>query len=216
MFSPRGYIPKGMKSIVVAFVALSVGSLHSQAQNTYRLDPTRSLVEVHVDTAGALGFMGHPHVIQAPIEQGNFIYFPKDLGKSSVELVVDASILLVMDPKISAEDKKEIQETMQSDRVLGVKQHPKIVFKSVKIELLDRSRLQITGNLAIRSQTNHVIVEVTLEQTEPELKASGKSRFKQTSFGIQPVSAGLGTVRVKDQLNISFQVFGQPKPDHGA
>jgi polyisoprenoid-binding protein YceI len=199
-----------MRRIALALIALSAGLLWSRAQETYRLDSANSAVQIHVDTAGALGFIGHTHLIQAPLERGRFIYYPGDPAKSSVELVVDASALQVLDPTASAGDRKQIQATMQSDRVLSVSRYPKICFKSSKIQLLAGSRLQITGDLAIRSQTNQVIVEAALEQVGPHLKANGTSRFKQTTFGIQPVAAGLGTVRVKDELNLSFQVSGQP------
>ncbi len=215
MFSLGDYVTRDMRRLSFILVALSVGWLHSQAQETYRLDPARSVIQIHVDTSGALGFMGHHHLIQAPVEHGNFVYYPGDLGKSSVEILVDASALAVMDPKASAKDRMEIQATMRSDRVLGVKQYPKIIFKSVKIQPLDGNRLQISGDLTIRNQTNRVTVDAVLEQAGPELKAEGKSRFKQTTFGLQPVSAGLGAVRVKDQLEISFQVSGKPKRDHG-
>jgi polyisoprenoid-binding protein YceI len=204
-----------MKCLWFVLVALSVGWFRSQAQETYRLDPKKSVIQIQVDTSGALGFMGHQHLIQAPIEHGNFVYYPGDLGKSFVEILVDAGALAVIDPKVSAKDRMEILATMRSDRVLGVQQYPKIIFKSVKIQPLDGNRLQLSGDLTIRSQTNLVTVEAILEQAGPVLKVAGKSRFKQTAFGIKPVSAGLGAVRVKDQLNISFQVFGQPKADHG-
>jgi polyisoprenoid-binding protein YceI len=133
-----------------------------------------------------------------------------------VEILVDASALSVTDPKVSAKDRMDIQAKMRSDRVLDVEQYPKISFKSVRIQPLDGNHLQITGDLTIRNRTNRVTVEATLEQAGPDLKATGKSRFKQTTFGIQPVTAGLGAVRVKDQLDISFEVFGKPKPGHGA
>ncbi len=54
-------------------------------------------------------------------------------------------------------------------------------------------------------------VDATLEQGGAQLKAAGKSQFKQTTFGMHPVTAGLGTVRVRDQMTISFVVFGRPK-----
>jgi polyisoprenoid-binding protein YceI len=204
-----------MKGLWLCLVALSVGRLHSQAQETYRLDPTTSVIQIHVATSGALGFMGHSHLIQTPIEHGNFVYYPGDRGRSSLEISVDTKALAVMDPKLSAKDRSEILATMRSDRVLGVEQYPKIIFKSVKIQQLDGNRLQISGDLTIRNQTNLVTVEATLEQAGEKLKATGESRFKQTTFGIKPVSAGLGAVRVKDQLEISFEVFGQLKPGHG-
>ena len=198
-----------MKSVLSVLIALSWLLLSCGAQEVYRLDPTSSLIQIHLDTAGALGLLGHPHLIQTPIKQGRFVFFPGDPGKSSVELVVDASALQVMDPKRSAQEKEEIQATMQSGRVLDIQQHPQIVFRSVTVEPTDRNRLQITGNLTIRSQTHPVTVNATLEQTGPQLKATGGSQFKQTTFGMRPVTAGLGTVRVRDQLSISFVLTGQ-------
>ncbi len=133
-------------------MALSLGLRLCGGQETYRLDPATSVIQIHLDTAGALGFVGHPHLIQTPIAAGSFVYDPSDPGKSSVELVVDASALQVLDPKRPAKERKEIQATMQSDRVLGIKQYPKIVFKSVKVESMDGNRLRITGNLTIRTK----------------------------------------------------------------
>ncbi len=200
-----------MKKAWVILLALGFGPVLCRAQENYRLEATNSIIQIHLDTAGALGFAGHPHLIETPIEQGTFVYYPQAAGKSSVELVVDAGALRVMDPKVSAKDRKEIQATMQSDRVLGVKRYPKIVFKSLAIEPLDRTRWQITGNLTIRNETHPVTVLATLEQIGSRVKATGRSQFKQSTFGIKPVAAGLGTVRVRDKMAISFVVFGQPK-----
>lgn len=147
-------------------------------------------------------------MIEAPIEKGDFVYFAADPGRSSVDLVVNAANLRVADPEISDKDRKEVQATMQSERVLSVHRYPTIVFKSVKIEPLGPDRLRIIGNLTVRGQTHPVIVEIKFEQTGPHLEATGQSQFNQTTFGIQPVTAGLGSVRVRDQVNLSFQVFG--------
>ncbi len=170
------------------------------------------MIEIHLATAGALGFVGHPHLIQARIAQGTFLYDPADFGKSSVELVVNTGSLRVIDSEASAKDRQQIQRTMESDRVLAAKRYPKIVFRSRTIESLTHNHLRVVGNLTIRSQTQPVMVEVTLQQTGTRLKAAGESRFKQTTFGIRPVTAGLGTVRVKDEIDISFEVVAEPKP----
>jgi polyisoprenoid-binding protein YceI len=200
-----------MKSVLSGLVAVGLGALLCRGQEAYRLDPTNSVIRIHLDTAGALGFVGHAHLIQTPIERGDFVYYPTDLSKSTVEVVVDVGALQVVDPKRSAKERMEIQGTMRSKRVLGITEYPKIVFKSSKIEPVDHNRLQVTGNLTIRSNTHPVILQVSLEQEGPRLKATGECRFKQTTFGIRPVTAGLGTVRVQDQMTLSFDVFGQPK-----
>jgi polyisoprenoid-binding protein YceI len=198
-----------MKSGVGVLVALSLGLPVCPAQAAYRLEPSTSVMQIQLSMAGALGFLGRRHLIQAPIQQGRFVYDPENPGKSSVELVVDASALQVLDPELSAEGKKSMEAMMQSARVLGVRQYPKIHFKSVQVEAPDRKHLEITGNLTLRSQTHPVRVELTLEQGGQQLKATGKSQFKQSTFGIRPVSAGLGTVRVQDRVTISFEMFGE-------
>lgn len=200
-----------MKRVLNVLFALAVGPLLCLAQEAYRLDPANSTIRIHLATAGVLAFVSHSHLIETPIERGDFAYFPGDSSKSAVEVVVDAGALRVVDPKRSIKERKEIQATMQSDRVLGVAQYPKIVFKSLKIEVVDSNRLQITGDLTIRSNTHPVVVRASLEQAGPQLKATGECRFNQTTFGLRPVTAGLGTVRVRDEVSLSFEVTWQPR-----
>ncbi len=197
-------------------VGLGLGLLPCGAQEVYRLNPTTSRIQIHLGTGGAAGFLGHPHLIETPIQQGTFVYYPNEPGRSSVELVVDASALRVMDPKRPEKEREEIQTTMQSDRVLGSKQFPVVAFKSTRVEPGANNRLAITGSLTIRGQARPVKVDVTLDQRGGQLKAIGKSEFQQTTFGIRPVTAGLGTVRVRDRMEITFVVFGQPETSPGA
>ena len=197
-----------MKGPLGVLVVLALALPACSAKEIYRLDAETSVMQIHLDMAGALGFIGHAHVVQAPIERGKFVYYPEDPGKSSVELVVDASALEVLDPQLSARDRQKMQSTMRSARVLGVRRYPKILFKSVKIESPEPKHLLVTGNLTLRSQTHPVLVELTLEQGGQQLKATGSSEFNQTTFGIRPVSGGLGLVRVQDRVAVSFHMYG--------
>ena len=67
----------------------------------------------------------------------------------------------------------------------------------------------IHGNLTIRDKTRPVTVHANLELTGSQVKAAGQCQFKQTEFGIRPVTAGLGTVRVQDQITVTFQVVAR-------
>jgi hypothetical protein len=40
----------------------------------------------------------------------------------------------------------------------------------------------------------------------------GKTKLKQTDFGIQPVSVAGGTVKVKDELELDFDVYPPSLP----
>lgn len=193
-------------------LSLVLAAALGRAAENYRLDPTNSVIRIHLGTAGFLGSIGHAHLIEAPLQEGRFIYAPDDPAGSLVELVVATGRMQVRDPKISVRDKREIQATMESERVLGVKQFPSITFKSTSVQADGTNRLVVLGDLTIRGQTRLVTVNAVLGQTKPGLRVTGQSHIRQTDFGIKPVSVGMGTVKVQDQVTISFDVVGQPGP----
>jgi hypothetical protein len=47
---------------------------------------------------------------------------------------------------------------------------------------------------------------VTVEVREVEGRYVGTCRFKQTDFGIKPVKVGGGTIRVKDEIRVEFDI----------
>jgi polyisoprenoid-binding protein YceI len=198
-----------MKTIARCLLWLVCSTIFAFGTDKFRFDSTNAVVQVHVGTSGAFGFLGHGHLMQAPIQLGTLVYHPDDPGQTSVELAVDATSLQVVDPELSVGDRKKILTTMQSERVLGVKEYPTISFKSTMVEPERDHQLIIHGNLTIRDKTKQVIVHANLEQVGPAWNAAGQCQFKQTEFGIRPVTAGLGTVKVQDQVTITFQVVAR-------
>jgi len=198
-----------MKTVALCLLWLVCSSMFAWGTEEFRFDSTNAVVQVHVGTSGAFGFLGHGHLMQAPIQRGTLVYHPDDPGQTSVELAVDAKSLRVVDRELSVGDKKKIQTTMESERVLGVKEFPTISFKSTKVVPERDHQLVIHGNLTIRDKTQPVIVHANLEQIGSAWKAAGQCQFKQTGFGIRPVTAGLGTVKVQDQVTITFQVVAR-------
>jgi polyisoprenoid-binding protein YceI len=198
-----------MKTIAYYLLWLVCSNLVAKGTERYRFESTNAVVQVHVGTSGAFRFLGHGHLMEAPIQRGTLVYQPSDSDHTSVELVVDAKSLRVVDPEISAGDRRKIQATMESERVLGVKVYPTISFKSTMVEPERDQQLLIRGNLTIRDKTRPVTVHVNLELTGSQVKASGQCQFKQTEFGIRPVTAGLGTVKVQDQITITFEVVAR-------
>lgn len=202
-----------MKTLAHCLLWLVFSSMIAWGTDKFQFDSTNAVVQVHVGTSGAFGFLGHGHLMQAPIQRGTLVYRPLDPGHTSVELAVDANALQVVDPELSVGDKQKIQATMESERVLGVKEYPTISFKSTRVEPERDHQLAIHGNLMIRDKTRAVTVHANLEQVGPEWKAAGQCQFKQTDFGIRPVTAGLGTVRVQDQIKITFQIVARQGQD---
>ena len=49
--------------------------------------------------------------------------------------------------------------------------------------------------------------EITFEVTGGLEHYHGAAKLKQSAFGIKPISLGGGSVKVKDQLELEFDVF---------
>jgi polyisoprenoid-binding protein YceI len=178
----------------VAWAAVACAQPHS-------IDAAKSTLTVRVYKAGVFSALGHNHEIAAPITRGAV-----DTAAHSVELEVKASALQVRDPDASAKDRGQIQSTMLGPEVLDAQRYPKIVFRSTDVEPAGAAAWNVRGNLMLHGETRPVNVKVRQVDTQYE----GSSHFKQTDFGIKPVKVAGGTIRVKDQIEIEFNIVLAP------
>ncbi len=180
------------------------------AGESYKIDPQNSIIQIRLDTTGILGFLGDKHLILAPISEGAIFYYPDEVEKSFVQLQFKTAEIKVQDSHLNDKDRREVQETMESERVLDVKDYPLISFRSTAVRVMKDGTLLIAGALTVRDVTQPVTLRAKIESTGPEIRARGNCRFKQTTFGIKPVTAGMGTVRVRDEVEITFQLHAVP------
>ncbi|HWG49330.1 MAG TPA: YceI family protein [Candidatus Acidoferrales bacterium] len=157
-----------------------------------------STITIHVGKTGLFSGFGHNHTISAPIEHAAI----NSQSKTAVITVLTKE-LKVIDPDASEKDRAEIQATMLGPKVLDAPKYPQIRFTSSRIEQIGPGRFQITGKLDLHGVTKEL--EFPVSATGKHY--TGKTKFKQTDFGIQPVSAGGGTVKVKDEVEIEFDVY---------
>ena len=169
----------------------------ANAQN-HSVDASRSTIKIHVSKSGLFSAFGHSHEVEAPIESGTVELSPGQ----SVQLRFDARKLRVLDPDQKASERAEVQETMLGAKVLDSTRFPEVSFKSTIVEKAGADHWTVQGNLTLHGQTHHVVVDVTQKNGH----YLGSAAFKQTAFGIEPVSAGGGSVKVKDELKITFDV----------
>lgn len=161
------------------------------------IDSQASTMTVRVFKAGVFSAFGHDHEIAAPIAAGKV-----DTAGRSVELQIDAGALRVRDPKGSEHDRQEIQKTMLGPDVLDVERAPRIVFRSTGAEPAGPNSWTVRGNLTLHGETRPVTVAVR----EREGHYAGSALLKQTDFGIKPIRVAGGTVRVKDEIRIEFDI----------
>ena len=172
----------------------------AQAQSR-TIDTTRSTLTVRVFKAGLFSFAAHDHEIQAPIASGSLV----ESEKASVELAVDARQLKVLDAQLDADKRAEVQRTMHSSDVLDSARFSEIRFRSASIEKTGEGKWTVRGDLTLHGQTQPVLVNVTGGNGHYR----GSSTFKQRAFGMKPVSIAGGTIKVKDEVRIEFEVFAR-------
>ncbi len=167
--------------------------------------PRTSTIIIHAGKTGLFSGLGHNHTISAPISRA--VIDPKS---KTVSITVLTKEMKVLDPEVSEKDRQEIQATMLGPKVLDAQKYPEIRFASTRVEQTPAGEFKVTGNLELHGVTKQLEFPVT---GTPE-HYSGKTKLKQTDFGIQPVSAGGGTVKVKDEIELEFNVY--PEEPHRA
>lgn len=176
-----------------------------------RVDAQRSRFIVRAFVGGLLAAFGHDHTIAVKDFAGN-VGFDDDLRNASLRMIVRASSLAVID-QVSEKDRREIERTMR-DEVLETSKYPEIAFRSTRVELLaargGQRRVRIIGDLTLHGVTRPVAIEALITRDGQGLRARGEFTLRQSDFKIKPPSIGLGTIKVKDELKLQFDIVAVP------
>ena len=187
------------RAIVVCAALLASSPLMAQAR---AIDTQRSTITIHVGKSGLLSAAAHDHTINAPISSGILQESPAPRIEFGVET---ASMTVKPDPKVDTKTQATIQMDME-EMTLDAKKFPEITFRSTRIEKIGNGQWKVDGDLSLHGVTRSVSLNV---------KQSGDSWvtrtvLKQTDFGIKPISIAGGMAKVKDEIQIDFQIFARP------
>jgi len=183
---------------LVAFVGTVLSLPTAPAAETHQIDKERSTLTVHVYKSGLFSALADNHIIQAPIASGSL----SDQEPLAVELVVRTSEMKVLDPDMAAAKRAEVQAGMVSEKVLDIAKYPEVTFSSTMVKAAGADKWTVVGRLTIRGETRMITVPVVRQGGT----YSGSVEIKQRDFGIEPISVAGGTVKVKDQLKIEFDI----------
>ena len=208
-------------ALMVCRVALLAGGPASSGPDPadqgagYLVDPQQSRLSIHLDTAGLLGRFGHRHLIVAPVASGRVSFDPAKPERNRVRLSFKAVRLQVMDSDLAEDQRAEVRRVMQSQQVLHSLRHPLIRFDSRQMEV-HRGDFALRGHLTLRGTTRPLVIRGQLERNPGGMQVRGRVRFKQTLFGIRPVSTLAGAIRVKDEVEVRFQLVLIPDSDENS
>ncbi len=191
-----------MKSLQLILLAVVIAGAMAASPapdvNLHFFDVTHSKMTVDVYKQGLFSFAADNHVIDAPIASGSY-----ESATGAVEFIVDATKMQVLDPSMSPGRRADIQSNMAGPQVLDVTQYPTITFRSTKTETDGSGALTVTGDLTLHGQTHSIVVQA---RRADATHFNGSVMLRQSSFGITPIKLVGGTVQVKDDVKVVFDI----------
>jgi polyisoprenoid-binding protein YceI len=188
----------------LAMVGLVAGGAQGQVHS---IDTVNSKVVVHAFKSGLFSGFADNHEVEAPIAEGSI-----DESASRVRFVIDSRRLRVLDPQLSPDKRRQVQERMIGPDVLDSDRYPQIEFESTKVEQTAAGSLLVTGKLSLHGAVRPISLTVSSENG----RYRGTCSLKQRDFGITPVSIAGGTVKVKNELKIDFEIRTNAQPNTAA
>jgi polyisoprenoid-binding protein YceI len=191
-----------MRLNAVTLSAVFLAAVIAASAEDAAIDVQRSTIAIHVGKSGLLSAAAHDHTINAPIASGVMAENPAP----HVEFTVETARMTVKpDPKVDAKTQATIQKDME-EMTLETKKFPEITFRSSRIEKLADGQWKVEGDLSLHGVTKPV--SLTVKRTGDSYTAH--TVLKQADFGIKPISIGGGMIKVKNEVEIDFQIFPHP------
>jgi len=183
----------------------------NEAENSgmrYRIDASRSSFTAQAFAEGMLSFIGHNPTFAVGRYGGEIQLDSSNSQVDSMLLIAQAENLSLLD-KVSAKDSAEIENTMRQE-VLEIARHPEIVFVSrdVSMKQIDGEKyaVEINGSLSLHGETRGQAIKAEAVISGKTIRAQGGFKLKQSDFNIKQVKALGGTLKVKNEVEISFDI----------
>jgi len=213
---------RSLRLAVALLLGASAGRADAAAR-LYDLDAAHSRIVIHVRKAGAMSSMLHDHAFVPQRWHGEVSFDPDALSTTHGEVVVDAASLRDEEPALSAADRAKVEEQARGADVLDAAKYPEVRLEVTSVEpggpAQDGGSTPVTlvGTFHLHGRTSPVRIPLLARWSAEGFEARGQARFRQTDFGIRPLSKLLGAIAVKDDLVLELDVRGdarqaQPPP----
>ena len=169
---------------------------------TYGLGPENATLRVKTKRHGAAAKAGHDLLIEVGSWEGTLEV--GEQGPVSLELGADSGSMKVIEGTggvmaLSDEDKVEIKKTLE-DEVLPA---GRVEFDSSGIaRASDGERFSVSGELAMNGERHPLGFELSLGH---DGEITGRAKVKQSDWGIKPYSGLFGTLKVRDEVEVSAE-----------
>jgi len=185
-------------AISFCFLFRFTGAAGTPDSDTWHLDGPHSAAQFSVRHLGISTVRGTFTKVS-----GDVTYSPADVGKSFVNVTIDASSV---DTRVEMRD-----NDLRSEHFLDVARYPTIIFKSKRVAAAGAGKLTITGDLTIHGVTK----EVTLDVVGPSapiknpmgpgqrMGASATAKINREDFGMTYMPGMIGS-EVEIQIDVEL------------
>jgi polyisoprenoid-binding protein YceI len=187
----------------------------ARAQTTiqYLIDAKKSIFTVRAFATGLLSALGHSPTIAIPDFEGEATLNPDAIEQSSLRMVIHPASLTVIDD-IREKDRKEINRAMHYE-VLEVDSFAVIQYECSRVSASRIAEGQylvaLNGDLTLHGVTRSQPVPARVSLNGDMLRATGDFSVRQSDYEIRPVSAAGGTVKLKDELKLTFDISARKR-----
>lgn len=187
----------------------------ARGETVLRVEPARSLIVVEVRRGGALGHLGHDHVVSSHDLHG---YVLPAAGRADLHFRLER--LVVDAPALRAEAGIEGQPSAAAvagtranmlGKTLDPGRHPHVLIRAQQAPA-GGDGPQLALALTLNGVTRSLSVPVQLDLGPDGLEVAGRTVLRQTDFGLEPFAVLGGALRVEDALAIRFRVRAGAMP----
>jgi polyisoprenoid-binding protein YceI len=183
------------------------------AARRYRLDPAQSRFTVQAFVAGLFSALGHSPTFAVRDFSGEMRFERDEVASLALDLTALADSLDLLD-HVRESDRHEILDRMRRE-VLESLRYRAIIYKSERASSLPiapgRFRVRIDGQLALHGVTRSHPVDAEIQVFGDGVRLLGESSVRLSDHVIRPVTALAGTIKLKDELKVSFDLAGRPE-----
>jgi polyisoprenoid-binding protein YceI len=177
----------------------------------YIFDAAASRFTIRAFASGLFSGFGHNPTIAVQDFTGEARFAPETPDKSSLKFSIRADSLTVSDD-VNSKDRQEIETRMKQD-VLETSRFPEISFQSNEVisRAVGDTRFSVVlkGDLTLHGVTRPLEIPAQVLLANGTLQASGDFSLLQSDFDIPLVSVAGGTLKVKDELKLSFNIVAR-------
>lgn len=215
---------QGARSQPGGFPASAYELAAEDGLTVYDLEPGESTLRAFVYRAGPMARQGHNHVIVATDWRGALALDADKPARSRLDLRIPVAGLAVDPPELrrglggsfgsdlSASAREGTRANMLGPDLLAAAEYDQIAVSLVSVTG-ELPRPILTLAVTIRGRTSEVEVPVAVTRDDDRIRAQGRVVLRHDAFGLKPISAAAGALRVAEAVTVEFQLVGSRRED---